>query len=77
MKKMQTILDILGKKTLYFDGGTGTVLQSMGLSAGTPPETLTFENPELIKNLHKAYLGAGADIIKTNTFGARGRTILG
>ena len=69
MKKKQTILDVLGKKILYFDGGTGTALQSMGLAAGTPPEILTIENPTLIGSLHKAYLDSGADIIKTNTFG--------
>ena len=69
MKKKQTILDVLGKKILYFDGGTGTALQSMGLAAGTPPEILTIENPALIGSLHKAYLDSGADIIKTNTFG--------
>ncbi len=56
-------------KRLYFDGGTGTVLQGMGLPAGTPPEAWNITNPEKITALHKAYIDAGCNIIKTNTFG--------
>ena len=54
---------------LFFDGGTGTVLQSMGLQPGQPPEEENILNPQNIINLHKSYLDAGADIIKANTFG--------
>ncbi len=53
----------------YFDGGTGTVLQSMGLEAGEAPERWNLTHPEKITALHTAYLDAGANIIKTNTFG--------
>ncbi len=67
MKK--DILTIIKEKRLYFDGGTGTVLQGMGLPAGTPPEMWNIENPSKITGLHKAYIDAGANIIKTNTFG--------
>ena len=69
MSKKQTIVDILKKKRLYFDGGTGTVLQGRGLRAGEPPEIFTLTHPEIIEELHREYLSAGADIIKTNTFG--------
>ena len=65
----KNILDIIKRKRLYFDGGTGTVLQGMGLSAGTPPEKWNLTEPEKIVNLHKAYIESGANIIKTNTFG--------
>ena len=57
------------EKRLYFDGGTGTVLQSMGLCAGQTPETWNITHPEKIVALHSAYLDAGCNIIKTNTFG--------
>ena len=60
--------DIKGKR-LYFDGGTGTVLQELGLPAGTPPEIWNTENPQKIIQLHKDYISAGCNIIKTNTFG--------
>ena len=67
--KTQSITDILKTKRLYFDGGTGTVLQERGLKPGVPPEILNLENPEMIETLHSEYLSSGADIIKTNTFG--------
>ncbi len=63
------IQEAIQKKRLYFDGGTGTVLQSMGLPAGTPPEVWNLTCPEKITALHQAYLDAGSNIIKTNTFG--------
>ena len=65
-----SILDILGKKLLFFDGAMGTVLQESGLNAGEIPEELNFINEELILNIHKSYLKSGCDIITTNTFGA-------
>ncbi|MBQ4064465.1 MAG: homocysteine S-methyltransferase family protein, partial [Clostridia bacterium] len=63
------IRSLIRKKRLFFDGGTGTVLQGMGLRPGQPPELLNLESPETIVALHRAYLEAGCDIIKTNTFG--------
>jgi len=63
------IRSILRTKRLCFDGGTGTVLQEMGLPAGQAPEALNLSSPETIVALHRAYLAAGCDIIKTNTFG--------
>lgn len=63
------ILSLLKEKRLYFDGGTGTVLQSMGLPAGMSPELWNIEHPELITRLHKDYIENGSNIIKTNTFG--------
>ncbi|MBQ2968542.1 MAG: homocysteine S-methyltransferase family protein [Clostridia bacterium] len=55
---------------MFFDGGTGTVLQSMGLKPGEQPEAWNLSAPEKIIALHKAYIEAGANLIKTNTFGA-------
>lgn len=69
MKSSQKVLDLIKTRRLYFDGGTGSVLQSMGLPKGTPPEAWSLSHPERITALHLSYLRAGADIIKTNTFG--------
>ena len=63
------ILKAIKEKRLYFDGGTGTVLQSAGLPAGSPPELWNLTAPEKIVQLHKSYIDAGCNIIKTNTFG--------
>lgn len=63
------ITDAIRQRRLFFDGGTGTVLQSCGLLPGEPTEVMNHRAPEAVKQLHKEYLKAGADIIKTNTFG--------
>lgn len=62
--------DRLGKEWLFFDGGTGTLLQERGLTAGELPETWNLTHPEEIISLHQGYLESGCDIIGTNTFGA-------
>ncbi len=54
---------------LYFDGGFGTMVQSRGLPAGTPPELWNIERPEVIEQIHRAYAEAGSHIITANTFG--------
>ena len=59
----------LGKIPLFFDGGTGTVLQGMGLKPGELPETWNLKKSELIQKLHYDYFMAGANIVKSNTFG--------
>ncbi|MCK9478731.1 MAG: homocysteine S-methyltransferase family protein [Firmicutes bacterium] len=48
----------------------GTMLQSQGLKPGQQPELLNITQPELIRDIHRQYIAAGCDIIKTNTFGA-------
>lgn len=59
-----------GTRFVYFDGGTGAILQEMGLQAGELPENWNIDYPERLIGLHERYLRAGADIIKCNTFGA-------
>ena len=66
MKK--NILDKIKGSRLYFDGGTGTLVSHL-LPVGEGPEYLNLHSPKVIENLHLDYLLAGADIIKTNTFG--------
>lgn len=64
------ILDDLGKKLLFFDGGMGTLLQAKGLNPGELPETWNINHAEEIIGIHQAYIEAGSDIVLTNTFGA-------
>ncbi len=63
------ILKKIKEKRLFFDGGTGSVLQALGLPVGTAPEEWNIERPDEIVALHKRYIDAGCNIIKTNTFG--------
>lgn len=67
---MREILEEIGKRMVFFDGGTGSLLQAQGLMPGELPETWNIRHPDIIVKLHRDYLDAGADIIKTNTFGA-------
>ncbi len=66
---MKTIRELIKEKRVYFDGGTGTVLQGMGLPAGQPPELWNLTTPDKIISLHRSYFDAGCNIVKTNTFG--------
>ena len=64
------LLERLGREWLFFDGGTGTILQEKGLKGGELPEKWNLSRPEDIIDLHCGYLNAGCDIFNTNTFGA-------
>ena len=66
---MTRISEKIKTHRLFFDGGTGTVLQKKGLLPGEPTEVMNSRDREAVVELHLAYLNAGADIIKTNTFG--------
>ena len=58
-------------KIAVFDGAFGTALQrKTGGKAGTVPEKLNIERPELIAEIHREYAAAGADVLSANTFGA-------
>lgn len=60
----------LGKEWLFCDGGTGSLLQKLGLKGGELPETWNLSRPEDIKRLNLAYFEAGSNIVNANTFGA-------
>lgn len=64
------VFDELGKRMLFCDGGMGSLLQERGLATGELPETWNLKKPEVLIEIHKAYIEAGADIINANTFGA-------
>lgn len=51
------------------DGGLGTMLQSAGLPSGMNTALFSFEAPEVVLGVHRAYAAAGAGILFTNTFG--------
>ena len=64
------ILDEMRKRRLFCDGGMGSLLQARGLQAGELPERWNLSHPEILTQIHREYLEAGADIMTTNTFGA-------
>ncbi len=58
------------KEFVILDGGMGTQIQQSGVKYDHVPEILNITNPEIIENIHRAYVDSGADIIYSNTFGA-------
>ena len=65
---MAGIMDKIGKKLIFCDGGMGSLLQAQGLGPGELPEVWNITHPEVIIKAHMDYLESGADIITTNTF---------
>ncbi len=83
---MQTLRDIARRRVLILDGAMGTMIQHYGLDEadyrgsrfGNLPgqqkgnnDLLTLTRPDVIAEIHRKYLEAGADIIETNTFSAQ------
>ena len=66
---MSKISDLIKEKRIYFDGGMGTMLQKRGLKSFESPEIWNLDHPDIITDIHRQYLDAGANIITTNTFG--------
>ena len=62
--------NLLEKEFVSLDGAMGTMLQAKGLKMGEAPELLNIGKPEILIEIHKEYIKAGADIIYANTFGA-------
>jgi len=65
----ETILDLINKRIVLFDGAMGTELIKKGLPKGTCPEYWNLEKPEIIKEIHQRYYNAGSDAVLTNSFG--------
>lgn len=69
-EKSVSILDFLQKEILYFDGAMGTRLQAAGLKPGELPEAWNITHGDVVAEIHASYVRAGANILKSNTFGA-------
>lgn len=85
-RPMATLKQIINERVLILDGAMGTMIQRYNLSeqdfrgerfAGIPGQMkgnndlLCLTRPDVIKDIHRKYLEAEADIIETNTFNAQ------
>src|SRR5436309_8370846 len=76
-ESQKALRELLGQRVLVLDGAMGTMLQQRNLTAadfGGPSlegcnEYLVKTRPDVIDDIHRAYLKAGSDIIETNSFG--------
>ena len=67
--------EITMKRTVLLDGAVGTSLWELADKAGVardPVWKYNIEHPELVLELHRQMIEAGAEIILANTFGANG-----
>jgi methionine synthase I (cobalamin-dependent) len=64
----QNFLDRLAHGPILCDGAMGTQLYARGASLESSFEALNLTRPELVSDVHRAYLAAGAEIIESNTF---------
>src|SRR5205085_6988404 len=79
-ERTRLLEELLAERILVFDGATGTAIQSHHLTTddfGGPHlegcnENLVFTRPDVVLDIHRGYLKAGADIVETNTFGGTG-----
>src|ERR1051325_2900886 len=77
MERTRLLEELLAERILVLDGAMGTAIQSHGLTAadfGGPQlegcnENLVITRPDVVLDIHRGYLEAGADILETNTFG--------
>ena len=67
---MQPFLDVLDERVLVCDGAMGTMLYAKGIFLNRCFDELNLTHPELVGDVHRTYVGAGADVVETNTFGA-------
>ena len=77
-QRIALLRDLIARRIVLLDGATGTSIQGMNLHAsyfGGPHldgcnENLVATSPDRIRELHRSFLQAGADIIETNSFGS-------
>ena len=71
------LLDALRDRVLLADGGMGSRVQALTLDIEADywgrencTDVLSLSRPDLVREIHRGYFAAGADMVETNTFGA-------
>jgi homocysteine S-methyltransferase len=64
------LLTRLAERPLLCDGAMGTMLYARGVTLDACFDVLNLNDPKLVQSIHSEYIGVGADVIETNTFGA-------
>ena len=76
------LLDALRDHVLLCDGGMGSIVQSLPLELERDywgqencTEILNLSRPDLVRDIHRGYFAAGADMVETNSFGGSSITL--
>ena len=82
MSKQSQLLNQLHEQILLCDGGMGSIIQALDLDINKDfwgkencTEILNLSRPDLIRDIHKRYFSAGADMVETNSFGGSSITL--
>jgi methionine synthase / methylenetetrahydrofolate reductase(NADPH) len=67
---MDFIQAVADEHVYLFDGAMGTMLYAKGVFINKCYDELNLRNPEIVLEVHRQYVKAGAEIIETNTYGA-------
>jgi len=68
---MQDFIQAIADEHVYlFDGAMGTMLYAKGVFINKCYDELNLRSPEIVLEVHKQYVRAGAEILETNTYGA-------
>jgi methionine synthase I (cobalamin-dependent)/5,10-methylenetetrahydrofolate reductase len=67
---MDFIQAVADEHVYLFDGAMGTMLYSKGVFINKCYDELNLRNPEIVLEVHRQYVKAGAEILETNTYGA-------
>jgi homocysteine S-methyltransferase len=66
--KLERLLD--PNTIIVFDGAMGTMLYSKGVFINQCYDELNVRAPDMVRDIHKTYVDAGAQVVETNSFGA-------
>jgi homocysteine S-methyltransferase len=67
---LQPFLEHLRQHLLVGDGAMGTMIYAQGIPLAQSYDELNLSHPQMIQNIHRAYLDAGAQALETNSFTA-------
>jgi homocysteine S-methyltransferase len=68
MNRIERLLD--PDAIVVFDGAMGTMLYSRGVFINQCYDELNLRAPDLVRDIHRQYVAAGAEVLETNSFGA-------
>jgi homocysteine S-methyltransferase len=68
---MITLLDLINDDRPHvFDGAMGTMLYQRGVFINRCYDEINLKDPDMIRDVHRSYIKAGAELLETNSFGA-------
>lgn len=67
---MKSIIEALRERIVLFDGPMGSEIYKRGIFFNRCYDEINISKPEMVADIHRSYLDAGAEVLTTNSFGA-------